>query len=463
MGLRIGNGLATGLDTESLVQQLMALEARPLNALLTRKSNLGREQTAFQNINAKLSALKEVAKKFTDGSELAAFSVSSSSTTLLTGSASGGAVRGTYSVEVRRLATVEREQSQGFADKDATSVGTGTFKITVGAGTAEEELVEIAVASGDDTLAGLAAAINDQTDKVVATVIDTGDGSGTPFRLLISSAESGKTQTLTFDTSALSGGTVPTFTETQAADDAHLVLGGVGGLDVYSSSNSVTGVIQGVTLDLKKAEIGTIVEVAVAADTEKVKERIKEFVDAYNGAMTELNSLTRYDAATKTAGLLQGDATAVSLKRSLAAVVASRIEDAGLPYESLSQIGITSTSVGTLQIKDADLDKALAANFSGVVNLFKEGDGYDGLAKLFYDKTKALTEPSETGEPSPIEARLDGFSAVTRSLDQRIDEQSRRLDRTEASLRARFVALELLVSGLQGQQAALQQLSTVRF
>ncbi|MCA9772372.1 MAG: flagellar filament capping protein FliD [Myxococcales bacterium] len=387
MGIRIGSGLASGIDTENLISQLIAAESRPTVLLQRRKTKISQVQTAYRNIQGLLDGLKTAAVKIQDATQLAAYTASSSKESLVTASASGAATAATFQVEVQSLATAERERSNGFADKDTTSVGTGTFAIIVGQGTADEETIEIDVASDDATLQGLADAINAQTDQVSATVINTNDGTATPYRLLISGNETGANQTLDFDTSGLSGGTAPTFTETQGAGDAHIVLDG---LDIYSATNQVTDLIPGVTLDLHSAEIGTNVDIEIATNRDQVKSNIQDFVDAYNAVSKELTALTRYNADTKDAGLLQGDSTAESIKRGLRTLVSSQISDPSFQgaYTALGQVGIRTDASGNLAIDSEDLDAALESNFNDVILLFEDqGKGETESSQGFADST----------------------------------------------------------------------------
>ena len=181
------NGLATGLDTSSIIQGLLAIDNQHVTDLQTKQSQVTAEQTAFQTIDAQLLALQAATTplSLTQNSVFDGLTASSSDPTQVTAAASTGATPGVYSVQVNALATAQEVASQGFSDANA-AVTQGTFQIQVGAGAA----ATVTVDGTNDTLQGLADAINNAGAGVTASVVNDGSGND-PYRLLLTSNQSG--------------------------------------------------------------------------------------------------------------------------------------------------------------------------------------------------------------------------------------------------------------------------------
>lgn len=202
--ISFSNGLASGLDTQAIIDALISSGRRPAILLQAQIAQRTSKITALQGLSAILLSLKMEADSLRSGTTFDALSVTSSDEEALSATAEAGAAAGSYSFTVDALAQPEILASQGYASLDA-AVGTGTLSIAVGSAGAKS----ITVGSADATLAGLRDAINESGADVTASIVNTGSGAE-PYRLVLTSKKSGAANTITIDAS-LSGGSTPLF------------------------------------------------------------------------------------------------------------------------------------------------------------------------------------------------------------------------------------------------------------
>jgi len=449
MGTISFGGLATGLDTNSMISQLMDLERQPLANLEKQKSYYSSRLNAFSGFDTKLKALAEKAAAIDTGDAVKSYSATAASSDYFSVTGSSTAEPGSYQVEVVSLAQVEKDVSQGYADKSAADFGTGDLSLQVNGGSA----VAITIDSSNNSLEGIAAAINDADAGVSATIIN--DGTDTPYRLVLTGdavpdGADGATQSISLDTSGLSGGTAtaPSFTVAQYAQQSHIK---VDTIDIYGKENSFTEAIPGVTLDLAKTNAsGESTLVTVAQDRDATKTKIQEFVSAYNAVFSFVDAQSSADWGR--------DASFRSAKRKLQDLLVTSVDGAG-SYTSLAQLGIeTDKKTGQLTIDSTQLDDALSTDMDGVAKLLAGWDNGDGttttgIAQQFSDYLDQMTDSTDGLYASKKEAT----DSTLKSLDGSIERMTARLDQREKTMRAKFNALEQLVSGLNAQSSYLTQ------
>jgi len=304
--------------------------------------------------------------------ELLKKAVSSTDTTVATASATSEAITGSYTVEVNQLALSDKQTHEGFVDENSTAVHDGPGDATFSYDYAGESY-SITVAAGT-TLAGLAAAINNDIDNpgVTATILNDGSGTSTAYHLVLT-GETGASNAIENISSTLDNFS-SVFSETQTAQDAQIRVDGYPPDPdwILSSTNEITEVISGVTLNLISANPGETITISVTNDTDATKDKIQEFVDAYNEVIALINLKTKYDAETETTGILFGDSSVISIKNDLQSAISSAIPGqlSNAPYSNLSAIGIESGSGGMLSVDDSKLSDALEDNFTEVGELF---------------------------------------------------------------------------------------------
>jgi flagellar hook-associated protein 2 len=207
------SGLATGLNTDSIISQLVEIKRAPIYRLQKDKKSYQDQISSLATLKTKLLAVQTAARKLDTASEFSSAKATSSLAESLTATASGSAAPGEYDIVVKTLATAQKLQSQAYASK-LDNVGAGTLSITMGGETKSLTLV------GVNTLEGLAGLINDNFEGVSASVINTGAATD-PYRLVVNGSEAGTANAFTLDLSGLSGGVVPTMTTVKTAGERH--------------------------------------------------------------------------------------------------------------------------------------------------------------------------------------------------------------------------------------------------
>lgn len=385
-------GIGSGLDVNGIVTSLMGVEKKPLNLLAQQKSAFQSEISAYGTLNGALATFQTTVSALSNASVFNAQNVVSANSTVFTATASGNATIGDYAVTVNQLAKSQKLASTGFST-DATEVGTGTLTISFGdyvpasvspvvsesftANTAKSDVV-INIDSSNNTLAGIRDAINATNSSVSATIVN----NGTSNQLVITSKDTGKVNGLKIavvdddlnntDATGLSqlvydplAAGIKNMTKVQTEQNALL---NVDGIDVIKSSNTISDVIGGVTLNLLTTSASSV-NLGVTSNQDKAKSSVAAFVDSYNKLDATLRSLTNFAGVGKTSGVLLGDATIRSVTNQIKSVMTKAIATGGT-ITSLSQIGVAFQRDGKLALDTSKLSAALTSNFSEIANLF---------------------------------------------------------------------------------------------
>lgn len=403
-------GIGSGLDVNGIIGQLMAAERQPLAALAKQEAAYNQKLSAYGQVRSALASFQTALKDLASGSRFQALSATSSDTAVLTASASGKATPASYQVEVKQLAQQHKLASAGFASTDDL-VGSGTLTIQFGSydsGTntftanADKAAQSLTIDPANQTLAGIRDAINAANAGVTATIVN--DGSAAGNRLVLTSADSGAANSLKIsvtdddgnatDASGLSAlaydptaaaGSGKNLSQKAEALDALLDIDGIA---VKQSTNTVKDAIDGVTLNLAQTNVGEKLTLAVSRDTKAVTAAVEAFVKAYNGASGTLKSLTAFNGAGEKNGVLLGDATARAIQTQLRGMLNTAVESGG-SLTTLSQIGVSFGSDGTLSLDSAKLNTAIDSNFDGIAALFaKAGKTTDSLVSYSASSSK---------------------------------------------------------------------------
>ena len=437
-------GLATGLDTSSIIDQLMDLERRPLSLLEKDKTWLNSRLQAFTELDTKLKSFADSITNLGDANTLLQRSIRQSSDALLTARVDSNAQAGaSYQVEVVSLAQVQKSVSAGVASKTDAVFGTGAMSLTLdGTSTA------ITIGAGDNSLTGIMNAINTADLGVRASIIN--DGSATPFRLVLTGNDPAKSFTL--DATGLTGGTVALDlgAPVQQATRAHIR---VDTIDIYSDSNTLTEAIPGVSLDLTRAEVGTLTSLNVTTDRDSIKATIEAFAKGYNEVVGFITSQSTMNGAK--GGVLGGDSGIGTIKRRLQTMLTQPLATSGV-FTALSQLGFETQKDGTLKVNEKTLNAAIDGNLDSVVSLLAGENGVDGIAGQFQDYLDTLTD-SVSGL---LKGRKDSIDSNLRRLDTRITSMEMRLEKRQQMLERQFSAMESLISGLNAQSSYLSQQMT---
>jgi len=388
-------GIGSGLDIEGLVTQLVAAERAPAEDRLNRReSSLTAELSAFGSFKGALANFQTSLADLNVLSTFGQHTATSTNQDIVSVAAGIDVAAGSYDLTVDQLAKSHSLATGSFSSV-SDAVGTGTLNIRFGTTdytppdpgpesynsfsvNPERGAAVIAIDSSNNTLEGVRDAINEADIGVSAAIVN--DGSG--FRLLLRSDQTGEQNSLEIrvddggdgndlDTTGLSAlafsADATNLSQTVAGQNA---LFTINGLAISSAENTANNVIDGVDIVLKGLSGLTPVTLVIAEDHAGVNEAITGFIDGYNSFIATANSLTAYDAESGTAGALQGDFSTRSIVNQLRQVISSVVEGFDGPFSSLSELGITTQSDGTLSANSEDLEQALENNFGDLIGLF---------------------------------------------------------------------------------------------
>ncbi len=459
-------GLGSGLDVNSIITQLMAVESKPLDALKTAASGLNTKISTFGKIQGLFSTLQSKANALTSLTLWSQTTATPSDTSAIKVTTGSGSAAGSYSVNVQKLAVAQTATAAAQPSADS-QLNAGTLKIELGTWTGDvnnpfaaktgSSPITVEISENDTSLTAIRDKINAAGAGVVASIVNDASGARLSIRSKDTGAENAfrLTATETFDdgddTKGLSilnydqGGGPSQMTLGASAIDAQLQINGI---SVRSASNTLTDVVDGLSLTLMK-ETASPVSVAVAADTASIKTKITEFVTAYNDIANQLRTQTVYDSDTKTAGTLQGDSAAVSLLNQLRTVI-NVASSASSTFTRLSDVGITMGSDGTLSVDDAKLTNAMG-NLPELKKVLT-ATGADSASSGFIRRYKALADAAlSTG--GTFDSKNTSLQSMLSRNTKSQDDMQNRLDQTEARLRRQYTALD-------GQMASLNSLSS---
>jgi flagellar hook-associated protein 2 len=460
-------GIASGLDIQSIVSQLVALEKAPLTQLKSQATSLQTKLSTMGTIKSQVSALGDAAAKLSKNTGWDAVKATSSNPLAIGVTVKAGAPATSITMEVQNLAKAQSTASAAVTTGSAMGTGSMTIELgqwsgssfTAGSGTP----VTIDIASGEDSLADIAAKINESDAGVSATVLRDASGE----RLLVRSKETGEenafritvadddgqdTDAAGLSRLAFSVGNANGMSRSQSAENAQATINNV---PITSASNTLSDTLPGMTLQLSQ-ETTAPVEIDVSNDTEAIRNNVKAFVDAYNTLNTTLANAVRYDETTKTAGPLQGDSTTVGLQNALRSMM--RSASASTPYSRLSDVGIELKTGGKLEIDATKMDTAL--------------DNLDDLKALF---TSTSNDPTATGFGWKIKSFAEGLidadgtvtnktEALQASIKRNGLDQERVNDkaaRAEKRFLAQYNAMDAAVGSLNGLSAFVSQQITL--
>ncbi|GAB3748325.1 flagellar filament capping protein FliD [Lysobacter olei] len=431
-------GIGSGLDVNSLVSQLVAAERAPGDARINRAETTTKAQvSAFGTIKAALSGLESALKKLEGDGSLPGRKATVGADAGFTASASASAALGRYAISVERLATAHKLQSAAKAAD--TQVGYGTLTLQVGSGDA----FNVTIDQGKGTLSDIRDAINTQAaGKGVTATLVNGDAGQV---LVLTSGTAGSAGALTVTTSggdgglsalATSGGTMTTVTPAQ---DAQVI---VDGITRTATSNHLTDLIDGVTLDLTKAKPGETFDLEINSDPSTLKAAMLGFVSAYNTALSAMRTQSASGGEGKAAGPLSGDAAPRAIMQSLRGAISAY-------YGELSAMGLKTGVDGSLSLDGSKFDAAMLADPESVKRLVGSESGLGGRLRdslaSYVGVDGMLQSRSEA-----LDKRLKGLSKQREDLDQRIEGIA-------AMYRRQFTALDAMMSQMQNTSSYLAQ------
>ena len=442
-------GVGSGLPLSELLDNLQStLQSQRLAPLENRQKSVDARITAYGQLKSELNNVSNAAKALLqDAFDSMQVTVTGSD---FTASAKTGSMTGNYTVKVNSLAKAQSLVTAGQASRTA-DIGTGgVISFTINGQTKQVDL-----STTGTSLEDVAAAINSTEGLgVQATILN--NGSGTPHQLVLSSKTTGTEAAVTNITvtgnddlaTVLNFGSAgSTVTESPAAN-ASLEVNGVA---VSSQSNTVSGVLDGVTLTLTGSS-GSSNSMSISGDSKAVKDAIQTFVDRYNDVLKKIKQVTAFDVENQTSSALTGDSIARSIQSRLATVLNTTQSDGA--FQMLSEIGIrTDPITGQLKVDNAVLDKALLEKPADVQALFR---GENGVANRAIDVAKIFTDNTD----GVLATATEGANRTRKDLERQLAAQEARIEAQMEAYRKQFSALDAMIAQMNSTSSYLaQQLS----
>ncbi|WP_422017180.1 flagellar filament capping protein FliD [Roseateles sp.] len=456
-------GLGSGLDVESIITKLVALDQQPIADINNKTTGLKTQLSTYGQIQSALSTLRDASSKLTNPDTWAGAKTSVSDSTAVSVTASSGAAIGNVNLEVTKLAQAQSLASGNYASSTAT-VGQGTLTIELGSwgsdgnggstftSKAGKTPVTITIGPGQDQLGQVRDQINAANAGVTAAIVTDASGS----RLTLTSRNTGESNAFRVtvndsdgnagDAAGLSqlaydpSNNVSQMSQTLPAVNARAKLNG---LDISSESNSLNSAIDGLNILLLK--VTPPVTISISQDADAIKKAVSDFTTAYNAVNQLLRAQTKYDSASKTAAPLQGDSAAIGLNNRLRGI-AGGVTSLGGSLSRLSDIGLAPGSDGNLPTTGTKLDKALT-NLTDLKSFFMGVDSTDDSNSGFATRMRAMVDQALSVDGS-VSTRQKGIQAQIDSNGKRVDQLTDRSASNEKRLRAQYSALDTKMSQL---------------
>jgi len=422
---------SSGIDVVSSVAQAIAALSAPEQQWQAEQQALQTQTGAINQIQTDVSSLENSLNAMGDPlGALTSMIATSSDTNVVNASAAAGTPSGSHVVVVNNIASTASSYSNSVASS-STTLPAGGFTIKVGSGLA----TQITIGSGVNTLDQLASSINSQNLGVTASVVNDSTGS----RLAIVSTASGAANGFT-----ITGATGLTFTQASAGQDASLT---VDGIPIDSASNTITGAVNGLTLNLVGAAPGGQINVTISPDATSAEKAIATFVGAYNTAIGDVN--TQYSvSATNQEGPLSGDSAVRMLQDAL--LSAAGYSGGGNGVSALADLGISMNNDGTLTLDTTKLGNAVQNNFAAVQK-FMQGTSSNGFVNNLNNQLGALTDPT-TGA---FTVDLQSISAENKDLQTQINDFQAYLATQKTLLTAEYSQADITLQQLPQLQSQI--------
>lgn len=435
------SGIGSGLNVSQIVTALMDAEKGPLNSINKSISTDNAQISAYGSISSQISSFQSAIAGLITPSTIKATTASSSSTSVLSVSNDGMALAGEYKITDVTLASPQVLTSN-ISTTSYTSINSSigtTGSITISGTT---------ITPTSYTVAGLVEAINNANiSGVSATMTNLGTSAAPDYQIRIVNTSD------TAATIALSAGndfTGLAFTSTDAVAGSLTI----NGTTVSRSSNTITDLVPGLTINLVGAGNSTI---TVAQDNSALSSKISGFVTAFNALDKSLKDISSYDANAKKGAALYGDSAINSLRREIRSIITSTLGvDSTTSYNRLSQVGVSFKSDGTLSLDSTALNSAISTNFNKVAKLFSgTGVSTDSLRLHGFAYQLNTVLASATGIDGVITNRKSSLQSEIRRLQAKADQEQLRLADLQKMYQKQYTALDRTVASLNSMASYL--------
>lgn len=487
------SGLASGMDTESMVKSLMDSEKTRLYGMQRQKQKISWKQDGYREINVALNKFKEAAGELRLQGPFLAKKVVSDNVNVVTAKATSNAKNGTFSMAVMQLAekaTITSDQLGNGTDKlkltDKINTQGSAFDLDIN-GKTVRVTQDMTVGDFENAVNALSGETKVQvyfselTGKLKFSSTNTGENLA-KINIKASEDSEGVVDPLaqSFISSDLK------MTQTSASGkSAHV---NIDGRDMAFESNTFSH--QGVDFTVKNLTAeNQPIAITISADSEEIVDKIKKFVSAYNDLVamvqektteksnrdyqpllehekTEMSEtqVTQWEKKSK-AGLFRGDSMLQGVMSKMRTTMSGGISGASSDLNMLSEIGISTgkgfgayAENGKLHIDEAKLKSAIESNPEAVMNIFAQSGegGSEGIAKRLYDQANAaiaqITKKAGSATGLLSQSMLD---KQMKTLDNQISAFNEKLSATEERYWKQFSAMEKMMASANSQSSYL--------
>ena len=436
-------GAGAGFDTKKIVEALVNAERAPAEARINSK--IAESDAKISGLGKAVSVLnvvKDAAERLNDAKDFNTFTMSNSQVSAFSTTSTTSARAGSNNITVSQIAQEQRSVSNAFvSETNAFNANPITVSITVGS--SSQTTTDITVA--DASLQGTVSAINAANLGVTAEIVDTGAASDRYRIQLIGETGAEKAFTLTSSDSALS------FSSVQTASDAQL---NVNGVDFTRSSNVIDDVLTGVTLSLNTVTSGTA-NLSINQDNSQARANIVDFVAIYNEAQRQLKELSNSSIG----GELAGDSIFRSLTSSLRSLVLGTSSSASGNISNLSDMGISVSRTGELNVDDTKLDNALANNYADLVKMFSANTddqtaSSTAAAGLAGDISNLIADATDAN--SYLLTQQDTLADANSAREEELSDLETRMERVEERYNRQFLAMQQIIDQMNSTRESME-------
>jgi flagellar hook-associated protein 2 len=436
-------GAGAGFDTKKIVEALVNAEKVPTESRIN--SRIAESEAKISGLGKAVSILnvvKDAADRLNDAKDFKTYSVNNSQTSAFTATASTAARAGSNNITVSQIAQEQRSLSNAFAS-ETTAFSSGSVTLSIAVGSTTTTTTDVTVT--DASLKGTVTAINAANLGVTAEIVDTGV-AGDRYRIqLIGETGAEKAFSLSSSNNAIS------FSSVQSAADANL---NVNGIDFTRATNDIDDVLTGVTLSLNSVTTGAA-SVSVNQNNSEARANIVDFVAIYNEAQSQLKDMSN----SSTGGELAGDSIFRSLTRSLRGIVLGTSSSATGNISNLSDMGISISRTGELNVDDTKLDSALASNYSDVVQMFSantddQATTSSEAAGLAGDINKLIT--NATDSTSYLVTQQASLNTDIATRREELSDLETRMERVEERYNRQFLAMQQIIDQMNSTRESME-------
>ena len=456
-------GIGSGLDLNTLLTGLRTAEQAPLIALQTQQTSFTTKLTAYGQLSSALTNLQTAAAALAKPELFKGVQASSTSSDVLTATALSTAQSGSYTANVTQMSQAQSLAALGVTSissnvGSAATVTTATTvkfefgttsgtSFTLGADLTRTKSIDIDPAKS--SLTDIAKKINDTANLgVTASIVN--DGSATPYRLVLTSKQTGEASSMRITVSGVTAQPAgdaalsalltnnpagQKLEQSAAAQNTKLTVNGIA---ITSATNSVVDAVPGVTMSVAKVGTTTL---SVKKDTDIAGNAVAAFVNAYNNLQTVTGKLTAFDATSKSGAVLLGDSTLRNIQTGIrSALTTAQKDDTGSGLTMLSQIGVSFQKDGKLALDSTKLTAALEGKLPGVAHLFSGG------ASAYGTKMASLITNYTDTTGGLLTAATKGINSTLDMLGKQYTATSARVEATVARYKAQFTQLDVMMS-----------------